>query len=376
MKKENWVLFPFLPMDYKAAEVWLNQKAAQGWQYANETTLWGYLICLRRTERTDLRYCVDISGGTADQDYRDFLEQAGWVWEGTVRCMDLFSSLPDAAPVPIQTDADLERQRFGRRYFWRTWLTNLAVSLAAVALLVWFFGYQMPPTDLPLFFLSLLSSWWGLFRLALLPILLVSILWELTALPLYYFRSRREGLPDADPKGAWRRGVAEFTVSMLVKLLLILNVLLSFLPGLEGAYDYQERETLRNEPLVMAEDVGLTYSSSGVDLGSHTGTILVERWDYRELAERINAQSGWLRTDLYRCCSKGLASWAAQALMEDDPFTPVALDFEESWICRPDPTDIYTVLVLREGKTALRLSGPVDWTAEEYRGILEELLNE
>ncbi len=192
MKKENWVLFPFLPMDYKAAEVWLNQKAAQGWQYANETTLWGYLICLRRTERTDLRYCVDISGGTADQDYRDFLEQAGWVWEGTVRCMDLFSSLPgtertdlrycvdisggtadqdyrdfleqagwvwegtvrcmdlfsslpDAAPVPIQTDADLERQRFGRRYFWRTWLTNLAVSLAAVALLVWLFGYQMPP---------------------------------------------------------------------------------------------------------------------------------------------------------------------------------------------------------------------------------------
>ncbi len=163
---------------------------------------------------------------------------------------------------------------------------------------------------------------------------------------------------------------------MLVKLLLILNVVLSFLPGLDGSYDYQERETLRNEPVVMAEDVGLTYSSSGVDLGSHTGTILVERWEYRELAERINAQSGWLRTDLYRCCSKGLASWAAQALMEDDPFTPVALGFEESWICQPDETLGSYVLVLREGKTALRLSGPVDWTAEEYRGILEELLNE
>ena len=55
MTEETWTLFPFLTMDYKAAEVWLNQKAAQGWQYTSKTTLWGYLFRLRRTERTELR---------------------------------------------------------------------------------------------------------------------------------------------------------------------------------------------------------------------------------------------------------------------------------------------------------------------------------
>ena len=371
MKTETWTLFPFLTMDYKAAEGWLNQKAAQGWQYTGETTLWGYLFRLRRTERTDLRYCVDISGGKKDQDYRDFLNQAGWGWEGAVRGMDIFSSLSGTDPIPIQTDAGLERQRFGRRYFWSTWLSELAVTLAAVLLLAWVYIRLGSLDDFPLFFLSLLTSWWDLFRLALLPIFLISILWELTALPLYYFRSRREGLPDPDPRRAWRRGVAEFAVSMLIKLMLILNFILYFLPGPQRTYLWDQREALREEPVVTAEDVGLTYSGHAVDL-IHTGTALVERWEYEELAERTNALSGWLRTDLYRCCSEGMASWAAQALLEDAPFTPVDLGFDESWLCRPDEALGSYVLVLREGRTAVRLEGPLDWTGESVRGILEE----
>ena len=375
MKEEAWTLFPFLTMDYKAAEGWLNQKAAQGWQYTGETTLWGYLFRLRRTERTDLRYCVDISGGKKDQDYRDFLNQAGWGWEGAVRGMDIFSSLSGTDPIPIQTDAGLERQRFGRRYFWSTWLSELAVTLAAVLLLAWVYIRLGSLDDFPLFFLSLLTSWWDLFRLALLPIILISILWELTALPLYYFRSRREGLPDPDPRRAWRRGVSEFTVSMLIKLMLILNFILYFLPGPQRTYLWDQREALREEPVVTAEDVGLTYSGHAVDL-IHTGTLLVERWEYQELVEQAAAQSGWLRTDCYRCLSEGLAAWAAQALMEDDPFTPVDLGFDESWIFRPDPSDDDSILVLREGRTAVRLEGPLDWTDEAVRGILEEKFGE
>ncbi len=361
MKEEKWVLFPFLTMDYKAAEGWLNDQAAQGWQYTGDTTLWDYLLCLRRAERTDLRYCVDISGGKKDQDYRDFLAQAGWNWEGSIRGMDIFSSLPGAAPVPIQTDADLERQRFGRRYFWTTWLADLIVSLAAVALIVWLYGHLMAPASLSGLLLSMLSSWWGLFRLALLPVFLASILWELTALPLYYFRSRREGLPPADPLGAWRRGAAEFAVSMLIKLFLILNLIVTLLPGPERTYSWSEREDLRGEPVVMAEDIGLTYSGHAVDL-THTGTPLVERWEYRELAERTTDLSGWLLTDRYRCLSAGLASWATQALMEDGSFAPADLGFDESWVCQPDGVLGSYVLVLREENTVVRLEGPVDFT--------------
>lgn len=371
MKEEKWALFPFLTMDYKAAEAWLNDQAAQGWQYTSKTTLWGYLLCFRRTMHTDLTYCVDIAGGKKDQDYRDFLNQAGWGWEGTIQGMDIFSSLSGAVPIPIQTDPDLERQRFGRRYFWNTWLAGLAATLLAIALLFWLLGDQMTPTDLSGLLLFMLSSWWGLIRLALLPILLVSILWELTALPLYYFRSRREGLTAPDPRRAWRRGVAEFTVSMLIKLIIILNLILSFFPSSEHSYTQSEREGLRDQPVVTAEEVGLIYAGSAMD-SARTGTLLVDRWEYLELVDCDSTWSLFLSTTRYRCLWDGLASWTARTLMEDDPFTPVDLGFDESWIFRPDPPDDYSILVLRNGRTAVRLEGPLDWTDEAVRGILEE----
>ncbi len=370
MTEETWTLFPFLTMDYKAAEGWLNQKSAQGWQYTSKTTLWGYLFRLRRTERTDLRYCVDISGGKKDQDYRNFLNQAGWGWEGTVRGMDIFSSLPGADPVPIQTDAGLERQRFGRCYFWSTWFWGLVATLLVMALIVRFY-YLISPTDLPLFFLSMLSSWWDLLRLILLPVFLVSILWELTALPLYYFWSRREGLPDPDPRWAWRRGVAEFTVSMLIKLIILLNLILSFFPDSEYTYTQSEREGLRDQPVIMAEEVGLDYARYAMD-SVHTGTPLVNRWEYLELVDCDSTWSLFLYTRRYHCLWEGLAVRAARALMEDEPFTPVELGFDESWIFLPDPPDDYSILVLREGNTAVRLEGPLDWTDEAVRGILKE----
>lgn len=371
MTEETWTLFPFLTMDYKAAEVWLNQKAAQGWQYTSKTTLWGYLFRLRRTERTDLRYCVDISGGKKDQDYRNFLNQAGWGWEGTVRHMDIFSSLPGTDPVPIQTDAGLERQRFGRRYFWRTWLGKLIFSLLAATLLALPHILLGDHPYYPRFLLNQLSSWRDLCQLPFFPLLLLSVLWELTALPLYYFRSRRDGLPDPDSRWAWRRGVTEFAVSMLIMLTIILPLILSFLPDSEHTYTQSEREELRDQPVVTAEEVGLIYAGYAMD-SVHTGTPLVNRWEYLELVDCDSTWSLFLYTRRYHCLLEGLAVRAAQALMEDDPFTPVDLGFDESWIFRPDPHDDYSILVLREGRTAVRLEGPLDWTDESVRGILEE----
>ena len=34
-KTERWVLFPYLAMDYKASEDWLNQQARAGWRVAS-----------------------------------------------------------------------------------------------------------------------------------------------------------------------------------------------------------------------------------------------------------------------------------------------------------------------------------------------------
>ena len=149
---------------------------------------------------------------------------------------------------------------------------------------------------------------------------------------------------------------------MLIMLTIILPLILSFLPDSEHTYTQSEREELRDQPVVTAEEVGLIYAGYAMD-SVHTSTPLVD------------CDSTWslfLYTRRYHCLWEGLAVQAAQALMEDDPFTPVDLGFDESWIFQPDPPDDYSILVLREGRTAVRLEGPLDWTDESVRGILEE----
>ena len=51
-------LFLYEEMDYKAAEDWLNRRAAAGWELDR---IWlNVLAWFRPSGRTDLRYCVDL----------------------------------------------------------------------------------------------------------------------------------------------------------------------------------------------------------------------------------------------------------------------------------------------------------------------------
>ena len=129
-KTERWVLFPYLAMDYKAAEDWLNQQARAGWRVAS-FDLRGWTVYLLPADRPDIRYCVDLSGEKArnQESYLALCHEAGWGLVETVRSMNVFCTLPGADPAPIQTDPGLERDRFERIYFWKSWLLLLFMLL-------------------------------------------------------------------------------------------------------------------------------------------------------------------------------------------------------------------------------------------------------
>ena len=56
--KVKWTPFWFMPGDFKAVERYLNRQAAKGWQLEKL----GLFARWRRTERNDLRCCVDLAG--------------------------------------------------------------------------------------------------------------------------------------------------------------------------------------------------------------------------------------------------------------------------------------------------------------------------
>ena len=79
-KTERWVLFPYLAMDYKAAEDWLNQQARAGWRVAS-FDLKGWTVYLLPADRPDIRYCVDLSGETRRATWPSATRRAGDWWK-------------------------------------------------------------------------------------------------------------------------------------------------------------------------------------------------------------------------------------------------------------------------------------------------------
>ena len=131
-KTERWVLFPYLAMDYNAAEDWLNQQARAGWRVAS-FDLRGWTVYLLPADRPDIRYCVDLSGEKArnQESYLALCHEAGWGLVETVRSMNVFCTLPGADPAPIQTDPGLERDRFERELMRGAALDAFAVVVEA-----------------------------------------------------------------------------------------------------------------------------------------------------------------------------------------------------------------------------------------------------
>ncbi len=69
--------------------------------------------------------------GRDDPDYLRLCVDAGWMRVARVGNLNLFKSAPGRDPVPIQTDRDIERERFGRIFFGGRLLWLLALVMVA-----------------------------------------------------------------------------------------------------------------------------------------------------------------------------------------------------------------------------------------------------
>lgn len=128
-------LFCFGISDLKGVEDYLNRQAAKGWELEKAGALFARW---KRTERTDLTWCVDLEKPRQTREerreYFDLCAQAGWELVTIVNGWYLFKSRPGTKPVPVQTDEGLEKKDYNQ-YFLRG-LLPIVIYIAVMAALV------------------------------------------------------------------------------------------------------------------------------------------------------------------------------------------------------------------------------------------------
>lgn len=139
MKETCWKPFAFLAVEHLAAQDFLNAMAAMGWEL--ERIAWGYFAKFRRSQRKDLTYFLDWSDPEKEEneDYLRLCADAGWELALQQRYWNIYASRPGTAPSPIQTDPELEYQRFRKKVLRRMVLTCgfVLLGLLLAFLFVW-----------------------------------------------------------------------------------------------------------------------------------------------------------------------------------------------------------------------------------------------
>lgn len=128
-KQTCWRLFSFLVIDRARGQDYLNRMAAQGWEL--ERVYFGLFARFRRTGRTDLSYFWDWSDTAwpEEPDYVRLCSEAGWELVQAVNYGNLYASKPGTHPAPIQTDPELEYERFKKKVLRRMVWGTLAILL-------------------------------------------------------------------------------------------------------------------------------------------------------------------------------------------------------------------------------------------------------
>ena len=123
-------------MNYKAAQAYLDRKAQKGWMLKHI-----YLGAIARFEEAESpRHFVDLDLTRSDFDgtdeaYLQLCGDAGWEAVQELRGMLIFRALPGRDPAPIQSDREMEWDRFWKKYARKNLITSALVTLAAVGLL-------------------------------------------------------------------------------------------------------------------------------------------------------------------------------------------------------------------------------------------------
>lgn len=114
-RDSKWVIFDFLPYEYKSLEEYLENMASKGWllQYMK-----GYILKFRKAKPKKVKYAVDIMDSISFLDgknsekaleYREYCKEAGWNFVCESDKIQIYSSEENVERIEIHTD---EREKF------------------------------------------------------------------------------------------------------------------------------------------------------------------------------------------------------------------------------------------------------------------------
>lgn len=382
--------FPYSSLYYKGAQEYLDKKAAKGLELRQV-----YLGCVARFGESEKpRHFVDLESAQEGCDdpmrtYRDYFqlcEDAGWELVRELRGMFLFRSKPGTDPLPIQTDEEMEWDRFWEKNKPR--LRNTVVTLAAIAFLAFVLTISPPGSWAFTSFLLDNSS------------LLTALYWVLSVLftflamvnsKVYLSKCKRANRVELPGRfAAFLDGAEVFRTVFAFLLIPCLFISIFLQPSLRlsttpftSSKDTAAVETCREYPVVMAQDLDFSSGDSRHLTGKHS--LLCRFYDYSEITDNgggPNDQIYILTTERYDCTFEPLArlvfdlrAWETRngsfLWGELDWEETPGLGFEESYVCRDGD-----YLLLRQGKVvALVGCSGVDLTTPENLQVIRTRLD-
>ncbi|MBU3109133.1 DUF2812 domain-containing protein [Clostridium gasigenes] len=108
----KWVLFNFLPYEYKALEKYLEDMALKGWKLQN---IKGLILKFKRVDPKIIKYSVDImakvsffDGRNSDRalEYREYCSVAGWDFVCEREKIQVYCSENEIESIPIHTEEE------------------------------------------------------------------------------------------------------------------------------------------------------------------------------------------------------------------------------------------------------------------------------
>ena len=366
MKQKKTLFFGFQACDVHAAQEWLEEQYAKGWELVKlKIGFMGLSLAQFRPRSEEFKYCVDVATSSyrsfdARDEYLNLCADAGWTLIDSNGGLFVFRSAPGADPAPIHTDFPLE----GRRFWKEALFPNLITGVVCVAIFILvFFAVFL---DTPLYRFFLLDRLWIWCALLLLSLAFALCFWVVSGIHnLRLWRALADGSPPpkVNVRRLRRRSAAMSAISALILSSGIVFQLLSLGDNLNSPY---LSPYLDEAPILTWEELG----QAGQDpLGRAMDSYFIRSVSSHQAVKSPEVPTPVLYIDYYACRYDWTADLVRSGLLRGADFTAADLGFDEAYTAREGDT---YYLILRHGTVAAYLKGPVDFTAPDVLSLLRE----
>ncbi|MBC5629062.1 DUF2812 domain-containing protein [Clostridium sp. NSJ-6] len=165
---KKWVLFKFVPYEYKVLEKYLEKMALKGWMLEGMV---GFFLKFIKIEPKALKYSVDVMdkipmilGGDSKSavECREYCEAAGWKFICQMEKIQIYCKENEVYNIPIQTDEEEKYKSIFKASLKYSILNILCVSMLLYSQYLTSFGNVFPEflaDNSKLLLLLLLSLW-------------------------------------------------------------------------------------------------------------------------------------------------------------------------------------------------------------------------